>query len=184
MPIQIIITGNTAQEAMVSMADFIGMRGMGDVPIPPPYEGPATVNTQAPEGNGAAVEAVEVEAEPAPVKRSRGRPKTKSALPEERPEPDPVEVEVEAEQEIADEVNEPDIESDRDRVRAALNTHYVDVYGMDATVPDVLAMYKLRFPDGSVTRVSDIPAGMLETVIQDIKDMSRTNHFKRKRIDL
>jgi len=131
-------------------------------------------NRQVAQGNGAEQPAVdETEAPAEPPKRARGRPKSK---PAEEPR-----AEVEQEQEQPD---VEDIEAARDRVRAALNTHYVDIYGMDATIPDVLAMYKLRFPDGSVAKVSDIPEGMHDTVIQDIKDMSRTNHFKRKRIDL
>jgi hypothetical protein len=174
MPIQIIFTSNSALEAMTTMADFIGMRGLADLPPLTSEENRQVVQ----QGNGA-VEAAE--AEPTTPKRSRGRPpKAKEEQPAEQAAPADAETQAEA----ADEAPTGDIEKDRDRVRDALNKYYVDVYGMDATIPDVLAMYKMRFTDGSVAKVSDIPPGMHDTVIQDIKDMSKTNHFKRKRIDL
>lgn len=179
MPIQIIITGNDAPEVMSHLASFIGLRGINDLPAPQGEE-----YRQAPqEGNGAAAEAAEAEA-PAPAKKKPGRPPKQKTLEERQAVQDDIEGKAEVQAEIeAEAPEEADIEKDRDRVRAALNTHYVDVYGMDATIPDVLALYKMRFPDGSVTKVSDIPLGMHDTVIQDIKDMSRTNHFKRKRVD-
>jgi hypothetical protein len=174
MPIQIIITGNDAPEVLAHLASFIGPR-MPDMPAPTVEE-----PRQVPQGNGdgAAVEA-EAEAPAQPVKRPRGRPKSKV-----EPEPEPeAEIEAELADEVADEMLADDIEKDRDRVRVAINKYYVDVYGIEVATPDVLAMYKMRFTDGSVVKVSDIPAGMHDTVIQDVKDMARTNHFKRKRLD-
>jgi len=167
MPIQIIVTGNDAAELRDQMVGFLTM------PIGPKVEQIAEPESV---GNGAATE--EVAAAP---KRGKGRPKKTT---EERPEQDAAAADAETQAEVADETQAEDIEAARDRVRDALNKHYVDKYGMDFTIPDVLAMYKLRFTDGSVAKVSDIPPGMHDQVIADIKDMSSKNPFKRKRIDL
>lgn len=171
MPIQIIVTGNDATEVRDHLLGFLINREA------PKVEHIAEENHQAQPGNGAAGG----ETHDAP-KRTRGRPS--KPKPEESPAQDQAAADAETQAEVADETQAEDIEAARDRVRDALNTYYVDMYGMDFTIPDVLAMYKMRFTDGSVTKVSDIPAGMHDTVIQDIKDMSKTNHFKRKRIDL
>ena len=165
MPIQVIITGNDANEAMQHMASFIGMRGLQ----------PGEEHRQV-DGNGAIGE---VAAEAAPKKSRAGRPK-------KEPEPE-VEQQTAADTAAQDDADEAvqgqPVAATVDDVRAALNDIYVKRYGMEATQKDILKLYSMRFPDGSVTKASDIPEEMCGQVIEDIKEMATKNPFKRARVD-
>ena len=174
MPIQIIITGNDPAEVRGHMHGFLTM------PIGPKVEQIDTAASAEPErvSNGAADPQAAEQMTPKPRK---GRPKKTT---EEAPAQEAAGDDDETQTEVADEAQAEDMEAARDRVRAVLNEHYVDKYGMDFTIPDILWMYKERFPDGSGTKVSDIPEGMHDPVIQDIIEMSKVNYHKRKRIDL
>jgi hypothetical protein len=168
MPIQIIITGNDAQEAMSHMASFIGMRGLQDTPAIPAEE-----NRQA--GNGASTAGVDA------PKRRGGRPK-KEPAPEQEAE-QLTDIGIDAEDDADEQQQQEEAAATVDDVRAALNDVYVKRYGMEATQKDILKLYSMRFPDGSVTKASDIPEGMHAQVIEDIREMAAKNPFKRARVD-
>lgn len=164
MTIQVIITGNSAAEVQHVMAGFLAA-------TPAQIEAlPAAASTE-PEPNGA----VGGETHEAPKKRVR------STKPKAEPEPEK-EVETEAETAAADDADEVEVatEATADDVRAALTEFYLEKYGREATQADILKLYKMRFPDGSVTKVSDIPDGMHGQVVADIQEMSTKNPFKRK----
>jgi hypothetical protein len=109
----------------------------------------------------------------APVQQKRrGRPPKAAQTAEAE-----AEAEAEYEQELADEPMGP--EAARQAVTDESNA-YIKKYGMDAAQEDILKALVMRFTDGSVTQLKKIPEGMHATVAQDIKDLTRTNFFKRK----
>jgi hypothetical protein len=170
MPIQVIITGNDANEIMSHVASFIGLRGLQNQAQEP-------ITAQLQQGNGTIGEAAATTTE-APPKKRAGRPKKEAA-----PEPEQ-ETEVEtAAQDDADEQQVASTPATVDDVRAVLTDAYVKRYGMEATQKDILKLYAMRFPDGSVTKASDIPDGMHAQVIEDIEEMAAKNPFKRARVD-
>jgi hypothetical protein len=165
MPVQVIINAVDPNDAMQQMASFLGMRGLQNQ-----AQEPITAQLQ---GNGASGEAA---VDTAPKKRGR-KPKEQAQEPEQQTAADV------AAQDDADEVQDMTDAATVDDVRAALNDIYVKRYGMEATQKDILKLYSMRFPDGSVTKASEIPAGMYGQVIEDIKEMAAKNPFKRARVD-
>jgi flagellar biosynthesis/type III secretory pathway protein FliH len=111
----------------------------------------------------------------APVQQKRrGRPPKAAQTAEAE-----AEAEAEYEQELADEPQPMGPEAARQAVTDESNA-YIKKYGMDAAQEDILKALVMRFTDGSVTQLKKIPEGMHATVAQDIKDLTRTNFFKRK----
>jgi outer membrane biosynthesis protein TonB len=170
MPIQIIITGNDAQEAMSHMASFIGMRGLSDQYNLDQRQVDKTVSEQQ------ALGAVTTEAvKPKPV----GRPKK-----EAKPEPQKEEPAEQAAADDADEAQQAEVEKQAqpgataDDVRAAMN-EYVKKFGLDNCTTDVAWIFNKRF-GGKVNKVTEIPANMLATIVGDIRDMTAKNPFERE----
>ena len=178
MPLQIIINTSSPQEAMTLMAEFLGMRGLQGHPADETLKQTGN-GSGLPIGAGTAGSgAGEAGTTEAPPKKRAGRPKKEAAAEPEQQTATDV-----AAQDDADEVQDMTDTATVDDVRAALNDIYVKRYGMEATQKDILKLYSMRFPDGSVTKASEIPAGMHGQVIEDIKEMAQKNPFKRARVD-
>jgi hypothetical protein len=162
MPINISISAADVDEVRHALRQLLG----DDQPAP------ATLAAAIAD----AVEVAEIADAPAPTptpaKRKAGRPPKGARAVEP-------EAEDEIEQEIADEPEAMGLEQARETVRDALNG-YVKMFGMDATQVDILKLYDIVFPDGSVTKVSDIPEGLHAKVVDGIKEMAAKNPFKRK----
>ena len=164
MTIQLIVTGESAADLKAQLAGFL--------PSPPPTA------LQSVAGNGAVTQEEPAKAA-APAKRR--------TAPKKEPEPEQ-EKETATETAAADDIDEDlDIgrknkptEATPDDVRAALTEFYLEKYGRENTQKDILKLYKIIFPDGSVTKVSDIPPGKHADVIEGIKEMAAKNPFERK----
>jgi hypothetical protein len=170
MPINISISASDVAEVRHALRQLLG----DDQPAPATLAAAIAEAVEVAEVADAPVPAAAPAAVPAQQKRRPGRPPKAARTAEAE-----AEAEAEIEQELADEPEIMGIEAGKQAVKDALNG-YVKMYGMEATQIDMLEAFKMRFTDGSVRIVSDIPEGMHATVVQDIKDMGRTNFFKRK----
>lgn len=178
MPVQVIINGVSPEDALGQMAAFLGLKRMDTPP-----EANAITGTGGTAGNGAAIEmtgagTVGEAAANKPATTRKGRP------PKQKEEPaQEAETQVNNEDfQLGDEEQQP-AAATPDDVRKALNDVYLKRYGMEATQKDILKLYGLLFKDGSVSKVSDIPEGMHQAVIDGINEMAEKNPFKRERVD-
>ncbi len=159
MGIQIIITGNDAAEVRNAMSGFFVNGSVGGDPV--------VGEAQA---NGAAAAPKRV-----------GRPKKEAA-----PEPQQEEPTGEAEVDNADEAAQAEAEKQTraltvDDVRAEMN-EYVKKYGLENCQIDVAWVFNKRFGD-KVNKATDIPPAMFATIVQDIRDMTAKNPFKREALN-
>ena len=165
MPVQVIINAVSPDDAIQQMAAFIGLRGLQNQTQEP-------ITAQL--GNGSA----------GTVGEAAAAPKTRGRKPKAETQEAPAEQTAAVEEEVdflhGDEEQQP-AAATGDDVRKALKEFYLDKYGTEATQADVLKLYKLIFKDGGVTKVSEIPEGREQDVIDGIKEMGAKNPFKRPR---
>lgn len=119
---------------------------------------------------------------PEPEKKERKpRAKKAEAAPVVVPEtPAEVKAQDEADEAAEAEVTQPKTEYTRDHVRAALGK-YVQKFGAVAVETDAPALFKLVFPNETVSRISEIPETQeaLGKAVAGVGEMLAKNPFKR-----
>ena len=182
MSVQITIHGESAKEAL---AELFGMAG-GISPSVAPATAPAPVAAREPiaviSADKPVSDVYDLSADTA--KRERGKPspgrarRTKEEIAEDEAadaadaatqaqDPaanistgdervNPEEAAQDAADEAADEANAPAATASRDDVRAAM-TAYNTKFGMGVLTADMTAILAAHWPDGSVTKLSEIP---------------------------